>query len=98
MLLVDQPVDFGILKADSLGSSRPIILIVDGIGIDGRPPDVVEGNFAAVDSVRTPENRKLLRDELGFYARLRELIGDHLADFFRLGITVRRKMQLDLQP
>ena len=51
MLFVDQPVDFGVLKADALGPSRAIILVVNRVGINGGPPNVIKGNFAAVDSV-----------------------------------------------
>jgi hypothetical protein len=68
MLFVDQPVDLRVVKANALGSSRSIILIVNRIRIDGRPANVVKRDFAAVDAVRPPENGKFLRDQLGLYA------------------------------
>jgi len=46
---------------------------------------VVERNFAAINTIRSPEDGEFLRDELGPYAGLGELIRDDWQTSFALG-------------
>src|SRR5947208_15740428 len=97
LLCVDKPVEFGILVLDSLAAARAEILIVHGVGIGGRPPNIVEGQLAAVHAILAPENDKLLRDQLGFNTDFEKLIGDNLTNLARFWITIRRKIELYLE-
>src|SRR6185295_5682267 len=97
LLLVDQTVHLGMLKTDPLGSSRAVILIVHGVGIDSWPAHIVERSFSAVDAIRSPEDGKFLRDQLGFNAGFGELIGNNLADLAGFRVTVRREIKLHVE-
>ena len=49
-------VHLGVLKTDAFGSAGAVVLIVNGIRVDGRPANIVERDFAAVDSVSALED------------------------------------------
>src|SRR5262245_24988943 len=54
LLFLDELVEFRIAVTGSLANAGVEVLVVERIGIDGRPAGVVKGGLAAVDSFFTP--------------------------------------------
>ena len=72
-------------------------MIVNRIRICGRPADIVKRQLSAVDSFFAPENNEFLGNQFGLDPDLGQLIGNYLANFLRLGISVRRKIEFDVR-
>src|SRR5262245_27073708 len=97
LFFLDELVQLRIAVARALGYAGVKILIVKRIGVICGPAGIVKRQLAAVDAVASPINRVLLRHELGFYAALCELSGDHLADFLAFEMAIRRQIELDFE-
>src|SRR5262247_436525 len=73
------------------------ILIIERIDIAGRSTGIIKGQLAAVHAVLAPINRIFLADDLNSDTGFGQLTRDHLANFFALEMSIRRKMKLDFK-